>query len=90
MDCTKTFVCLSHLFRHGIVNPYMITRENKGMQGIDVTQVEHGVRRQLWILVRSWTNECARNRSVDRKVTMRVRPYVTSTCIYLISINSLS
>ena len=46
---------LSHLFRHGIVNPYMITRENKGRQGIDVTQVEHGARRQLWILVRSWT-----------------------------------
>ena len=81
MDCTKTLVCLSHLFRHGIVNPYMITRENKGKQGIDVTQVEHGVRQQLWILVRSWTNECARNRSVDRKVTMRVRPYVTSTYI---------
>ena len=63
------------------MNPYMITRENKGRQGIDVTQVEHGVRLQLWILVRLWTNECARNRSVDRQVTMRVRPYVTSTYI---------
>ena len=51
------------------------------MQGIDVTQVENGVGRQLWILVRSWTNECARNRSVDRQVTVRVRPYVTSAYI---------
>ena len=73
---------LSHLFRHGLMNPYLITRENKGRQGIDVTQIEHGVRRQLWILVRSWTNECARNRSVDRQVTIRVRPYVTSTYIF--------
>ena len=81
MDCTKTLVCLSHLLRHGIVNPYTITRENKDMQGIDVTQVEHGVRRQLWILVRSWTNESAQNRSEDQQVAVRVRPYVTSTHI---------
>ena len=58
------------------------TRENKDMQGIDVTQVEHGVRRQLWILVRSWTNECVRNRSVDRQVTVRVRLYVTFQSIF--------
>ena len=74
---------LSQLFRHGFVNPYLVTRENKGRQGIDVTRVEHSFRRELWNLVRVWTNELARKRiaaqmKVNRNLPGHSRQYVTS------------
>ena len=52
---------LHQMYRHAIINPYLRTGENKGRAGVDVKLCEHGLRAQLFDLVRAWTNECARS-----------------------------
>ena len=65
------------MYRHAIINPYLVTRENKGRAGINVKRSEHGLRNQLFELVRFWTNQCARSHATQRKVAISARPYVS-------------
>ena len=64
-------------YRHAIINPYLVTRENKGRAGVNVKLYEHGLRSQLFDLVRTWTNECARANAVKRKVAVATRSFVS-------------
>ena len=68
---------LHQMYRHAIINPYLITRENKGRAGVDVKLCEHGLRAQLFDLVRAWTNECARSHAAQRKVALPARSFVS-------------
>ena len=65
------------MYRHAIINPYLVTRGNKGRAGINVKRSEHGLRNQLFELVRFWTNQCARSHATQRKVAISARPYVS-------------
>ena len=55
----------------------VVTRENKRRAGINVKLSEHGLRNQLFELVRFWTNQCARSHATQRKVVISARPYVS-------------
>ena len=65
------------MYRHAIINPYLVTRENKGRAGINVKRSEHGLRNQLFELVRFWTNQCARSHATQRKIAISARLYVS-------------
>ena len=75
------------MYRHGIINPFLITRENKGRTGVNVKLCEHGLRSQLYVLVRTWTNECARVNAVKRKVAVATRSFVSFNSSYICTHN---
>ena len=64
-------------YRHAIINPYLVTRENKGRAGVNVKLYKHGLRSQLFDLVWTWTNECAHANAVKRKVAVATRSFVS-------------
>ena len=65
------------MYRHAIINPYLVTRENKGRAGINVKLSKHGLRNQLFEMVRFWTNQCARSHATQLKVAFSARTYVS-------------
>ena len=87
--CHQNYLCvelgLHQMYRHAIINPYLVTRENKGLAGINVKLSEHGLRSQLFELVRFWTNQCARSHAAKRKVAISARLYVSLNCFDKIS-----
>ena len=74
------------MYRHGIINPYLITRENKGLAGVDVKLAKHGLRAQLFDLVRAWTNQCARSHASKRNIGLAVRSFVSLICLEITTV----
>ena len=73
------------MYRHAIIYPYLVIRENKGRAGVNVKLYKHGLRSKLFDLVRTWTNERARVNAANRKVAVATKSFVSvnSQCILI-------